>query len=338
MNKRIWANYELFNSIKFRYYHPSMNNSLPMKMKQKMIVDSYYPYTILKNIKNHGIGELSRVMENNFVDGYAISELVSNDLGIKKLHISDLATMLGYTRTDITKMLSAIKREPNTLVLVGYGGTGSNFMHFLHEMCAWTGVNEVFKNIEIYDDDVLEVPNVIRMPYIPEMHRHNDPEKVYYIPKRFSNTTRKLTMYAAKLDARRIEGIRTGFNKSRLIFYGAPDMETRELLQSIDVTFVAGTHQESRFALRKNPVVDRDLILEAYGKINLSAFFIGQLKMTIEFLMMFNSIELSNDEQELLAFDFYTMFSDECYKGFKSGKKKLYLVTPAMQNEQNILI
>ena len=52
--------------------------------------------------------------------------------------------MLGYTKTDIGKILQAVKNRELQCILIGLGGTGSNFIHWLYEMSEWTGKTEIF--------------------------------------------------------------------------------------------------------------------------------------------------------------------------------------------------
>lgn len=317
----------------------------------KLIVDSFYPQYICR-----GIAEIRQPSLGALKNSYAISERIAKDLGVKALHISELTTMLGYTKTDIAKLLQAVKNKDLSIVLVGIGGTGSNFLHFMHKMTEWVGKDEIFVYLRAYDDDQYDVPNLLRIPFTPKMSANftDGPGKVTSIPKEFKLIANTFSSHGQNLVSDDFIG--TNLQKSKTIIYGAPDMATRQWLTESEYTFIAATHKDNMFSLIENPEIDQDLIIETYGKINLSMFFMNHLSMTIRFLEELKDrtdpfgtypgpIEnvLPNGAVKTIkklnhtidSQDFTTKHADKILTGFKAGSKKLY-VPVIEQDERNI--
>ncbi len=327
--KQIQINDILFEKISHRYdFYDSVRIWNRGKIN-KMLLDTFYPFDIALSIRNN-IGIKKYITTQ--INGYAISERVAEDTGARKLHISELVTMLGCTKTDITKMLQHVKNLELNCILVGLGGTGSNFLHWLYEMSEWTGKSQIFNKIEAYDDDEFDIPNMLRIPFIPQYGTEDNeaPLKVNCIPLKFNNTTRKFITYAEKLT---IDNLTSGTIRPRknTFVYGAPDIATREFLSAEDYTFFAATHRDGEYSIVENPSVDNDLMLETYGKINLSKFFLNHLSMTIDFLLYLPTREEEYIEQrtniEIVRKDFDEVFKEKLETGFKAGSKKLFVTT-----------
>ena len=324
MKKQVQINDILFSKVKFRYDFydrariPTRNNSL---------LDTLYPLEFAKAIKaDTPIQELNVLQE-----GYAISERVSNDLGVKKLHISELVTMLGYTKTDISKMLQAAKNKELNCILVGLGGTGSNFLNWLYEMSQWTGKTKIFSSIKAFDDDIFDVPNMLRVPFIPQLVNANqDPNKTNCIPAKFWTTTAKKTLNNRRMVEADLLSSVLGRQNSTFI-YGAPDIGTRTWLTDGQFTFFAATHRDGEYSIVENPTVDNDLMMETYGKINLSKFFLNHLSMTIDFLKYIGSTDREYMTQhtnvEIIRKDFDANFADQLVNGFKAGAKRIHVLS-----------
>ncbi len=332
MTKQIKINNLLFEKIAFRYSFFSDQTMYGSKIKNKMFLDTFYPYTLALNIVIPGT-EMKLASDKS--DGFAISEQVSNELGVRKLHISELITMLGYTKTDITKLLQGVKNKTYNLTLVGLGGTGSNFLHWMYEMAEWTGKIEIFNKVTSFDDDDFDVPNMLRIPFVPQFNNEiQTSKKVRCIPSQFKIIARYFTLHEARLTHEDILSGSPG-NPEKTIIYGAPDIETREWLSSSFYTFIAATHRDSEYSLVENPRVDNDLMMETYGKINLSKFFLNHLTMTIKFLEHLRDREIpfgTINEVNISHSNF-----DEAYpihQGLKVGAKNLFIIDENITREQ----
>ena len=335
MNKTINISDLIFEKIKHRYHFQTENKMHQRNARNKVLVDSFYPAWIAISIAE----PTPNAMHITTGQGYAISERVATDLNSRKLHISELTTMLGYTKTDIGKLLQATKNKEYDLVLVGLGGTGSNVIHWLYEMMQWTGKEQIFRRVRMFDDDEFDIPNMLRIPFIPEFtNTVFDAKKVNTIPKKFNNIGINTYRYTERLTEELLIAKDRNFlgPKKKTVIYGAPDILTREFLTNLDYSFLAATHRDNEYSIVENPAVDNDLMMETYGKINLSMFFLNHLAMTIEFLKHlgqrtenFGKAEDGTqiENETIVRHNFGDKFQSEILGGFKAGSKKIYVAT-----------
>ncbi len=323
MKKTIQINDLIFDKIKHRYDFYDLNRR---RRNGTYLLDSFYPVEVAKAIMNE------QDVKANKRSGYAISERVASETGVAKLHISELTTMLGYTKTSIGKILQAAKNKNIGLTLVGLGGTGSNFMYWMHEMAQWVGKENIFSAIHGFDDDIYDVPNLLRIPFMPEMHGE-EPLKTNCIPNRFKNISHQQDLKSRKMKDSDLFSRELG-PVSMSIVYGAPDIATRTWLTEGQFTFFAATHRDGEYSIVENPAVDNDLMMETYGKINLSKFFLNHLSMTIDFLKYIGQTERNYGQQggeysnvEIVREDFNEHFREQLENGFKAGSKKLIVAT-----------
>ncbi len=327
--KTIKINDIIFEKIKFRYEFMDYGRTQTKSLIGKTLLDSFYPAEIAKLIVNNGPTNIK-------YDGYCLSERVSEDMNAKQLHISELTAMLGYTKTDITKILQAAKNKELSIILVGLGGTGSNFLHWLYKLCEWTGKKQIFTTLKGYDDDDFDTPNLLRIPFNPENEATISSKKALCIPGKFKVIAQSSQFAEARLTADNLSYTTT--EKRRTFIYGAPDIGTREWLTGLDMQFFAATHRDNEYSIVANPDVDNELMMETYGKINLSMFFLNHLSMTLDFLSHIGNPDFKLQDvganQELFKKDFVRMHAEKMVNGFKAGAKKLY----AMQQNQRMQI
>ena len=339
MKKTIQINNHIFEKIKFRYHLMDTGSIHNRTVMGRMLLDSFYPYGLATVITGR---RTEMITPGGSRDGYCISERVSRDMNARKLHISELVSMLGYTKTDITKLLQAAKNKEYNVALVGLGGTGSNFLHWMYEMCEWTGKKGIFQTITAFDDDSFDVPNMLRIPFIPEFNSTNfTAKKVACIPKRYGiSSSGRFKQYNRRMTTDDLKATITGYATNTVV-YGAPDIGTREWLSAHNYGFIAATHRDNEFSLVENPDVDNDLMMETYGKINLSMFFLNHLTMTIEFLKHLSTREETftttdaTKNREILRANFAGMYEDQLEQGFKAGAKKLFAISENEQNTRN---
>jgi len=329
MKKQIPINHLIFEKIKFRYDLIDPTRVYERGLNTRTVMDSYYPHYIAMNIIH--AGNPRHLAHFNGKHGYCISERVSKDMSVKKLHISELTSMLGYTKTDISKILQRAKNKEINIALVGVGGTGSNFLHWLYEMCEWTGKIGIFNKITVFDNDTYDVPNLLRIPFIPEFNGQEEiPYKVNCIPKKFKEVANDFKAYASLMKNDNLKPSQLGV-PSNTIIYGAPGIETRRWLSANKTyTFFAATHRDSEYSIVCNPAVDNDLMMETYGKINLAKFFMNHLSMTLDFLKYIGNhdrdynVQVQNED--IVKCDFNDVYADKIREGFKAGAKKFFFI------------
>jgi len=334
MQKAIPINNLIFEKIKFRYDFYNADRAVGNAGGGKLLLDTFYPFIlatqILGHARNTAAGRTNAPAiarsTGNMRTGYAISERISNELGCKKLHISELITMLGYTKTDISKLLQHVKNKSFNLVLVGLGGTGSNFLHWTYEMSQWVGKDLIFNTMFSYDDDDFDIPNMLRIPFEPNfVGEQTSSKKVDCIPPKFKQIANNFRLKDMRLTAYDVDNTRLGSHQTTLI-YGAPDIATRKWLSDSEYTFIAATHRDSEFSLVENPAVDDELMMETYGKINVSKFMLNHLTMTIKFLEHLRDRDRvlgGSTETQILREDFDTLYANQLAFGFKAGAKRL---------------
>ena len=332
MEKQIKVNEVIFEKISFRYDMYDIGRVYTGRAVNSLLLDTFYPYVLAREIVYPATGVLKLT---NGRSGYAISEKIAQDLGVNHLHISELVTMLGYTKTDIAKLLQAVKNKNYNIALVGIGGTGSNFLHWLSQMSEWTGKTKIFPTLYAYDDDDFDIPNMLRIPFLPEFRGPNSTaKKVDCLPGRFKELAGRLMVVDERLDEDRLSSTYIGSN-TRTIIYGAPDIATRSMLSASLYTFIAATHRDSEFSLVENPAVDDELMMETYGKINLSKFFLNHLTMTLKFLEHIRDRDIglgtTIEESTILRANFDEMYSDKLQTGFKAGAKKVFIHSGTQQ-------
>lgn len=339
MKKKIYVNNLIFEKIKFRYHFMNLSRVRSRQNMGKILLDTFFPTSVglsihskRTTIADHG---------TNSKQGYCISELVSKEMNARKLHISELTTMLGYTKTQISKLLQNVKNKQLNIILVGLGGTGSNFLHWMYEMSEWTGKTDIFQTIIGKDDDSYDVPNMLRIPFIPNFKVGTDqPKKAFCIPTKFKSLTQNYIMYDTNLNPATVEEDFRGHPASNTFIYGAPDIETRRGLSECPYTFFAATHRDNEYSIVINPSVDNELMMETYGKINLSMFFLNHLSMTIDFLEYLVQRETSFTTQvqneEIVRQNFTEKFEEKMQNGFKCGNKKVFAIQHSDRNDMQI--
>ena len=292
---------------------------------QNMVVDAFYPTYVRNSLTGNVVGPDSLPVLSKKCS--AISPFIANELNVYNIKIDDLTKMLGYTRINLKTMLETIKEKKINLCLVGLGGTGMNFMHWAEEIANYTNSINIFERIMIFDEDIVDLTNIFRFPQIlnPDTaYFYKSVKKVHAIPNRsiLCTTLVKNQYYIRKADLIHDNQSLPGFAKDH-VFYGAPDIATRELFSSIpEIRFVSGTHGDNDCQLYIKPVQDSELQVESYGMINLSVFFMNQLKMTIEFLALLASGEDLTASKLIMEYSFANEYTEK--KILKAGLNRTY--------------
>lgn len=82
---------------------------------------------------------------------------------------------------------------------------------------------------------------------------------------------------------------------TNMVYYGAPDLETRRQFTDSGWNFISATHGDNDCSLRLKPMIDQNLQTESYGMIQLNSFFFNQLAMTIGLLKFLADDDIDED-------------------------------------------
>lgn len=263
---------------------------------ENQIIDTYVPYLMYKQdmhveqLRNVGLPK----------SAVTISPWFSSMLGIPQIPAEQLCKLLGYNKTSLRKLLTDVKKRNLAMIFVGYGGTGVNTLHWLAEICKLTGIFEIFQTVAVYEPEKLEISNLLRYP--------KDPTKVVD-----TNTTNKTSLLTDELSCLTVSNYyavitdryRPAPVEKHTIVYGAPSIATRERL-SLFGNFISATHGDTDCSLHLNPLQNTDLQVESYGIIQLSNFFMNQLRLAIGLLEVLSdtSIKLNEKDKVLLDYSF----------------------------------
>lgn len=292
------------------------------------ISDAMLPTFIAKQIR--GETPLTGSSDTYARQTPCLSERTAKMIGAQLIPTQDIVTMLGYTKTEIGKLLQSVKNKELKLHIIGAGGTGSNFLWWLTKLCQLTGKKHIFNILKVYDDDSFDAINMIRIPFIPAESTDDIPLKVDIIPRECEVVAKKFFRISSRFDASNVSV------NPRTVVYGAPDLETRATLSSSDLRFIAGTHKDDEYQLIENPEIDTDIQIETYGKVNVSVFFLNQIMMTINFLEYLSATNFAEDQRQNYVIMQNPMFDEDQpgrfkVREFRSGGKRYY-VEKLMQN------
>jgi hypothetical protein len=96
-------------------------------------------------------------------------------------------------------------------------------------------------------------------------------------------------------------------NYSNKIFYGAPDIATRQAMSEANLKLITATHGDDDASLILNPVNQSDLQVESYGMIKLTTFFMNQIRLAIGLLeLLASDQDLSERNKKILDFSYVT--------------------------------
>lgn len=265
-----------------RYYRP---RSLDVRADAKSVVDSFLPFMAITGklpFSTNSIQEISESIR-------AISPVTAELLGCLQLPITALLSELSYTIPNIEHLLNAVKRKQFTINFAGVGGTGINTIYWLHTLTQLCSVENLFKEIHIFEKDCIDFSNIFRFPLPLSCYTSvSDTEMkkadlIYPYARTLSSVVHKHDKFLETI--KDIPSIQLVNNKlkSKVVTYGAPSIANRNFLSSLG-NFISATHANNTASLWLNPTSDDNLQIETYGLIQLNSFFMNQLSMAIEFL------------------------------------------------------
>ena len=300
-----------------------------------LIIDSYAPRAFIE--------QMLRGRSPDFTStSYTLSEYFSNYFGVREMPIEMACEVLGFNKTQIKRLLIDVKKQKLHMIFTGFGGTGTNTAHWLSKLMVWTGQVNLFTGVTVYDADLIETSNLLRIPFDTNNIMNADGKKVKMFSNygRLSAKTPNLLVKNLKFTWSKYRSQPTDWTKESLerdnpnpnydkdarsgsmnsretikeymqqpadntFFYGAPDLESRENFK--DLKFISATHGDDECSLIIKPLIDTSLQVESYGLIRLSAFFMNQLRMAIallEFLAADDEKKWDTPAEEVFLFNF----------------------------------
>jgi hypothetical protein len=224
-----------------------------------------------------------------------ISPTLSKWVGTDVIPFNKLISISGIDMSRLKTNMRKLKDKDIEFASIGYGGLSINVLHFLSLLAYRVGVDEPFKVLHVFEDDRVSATNMIRF--------YKD---MYKFPVEFGQRVFKLELFEEENLAKEVrlhkyrfdEPAKDELKENNVIYFGAPDFETRGLLEGEKFMFAG--HQGDNVIIVKTPVVDDVITRETYGTINLSSFFINMLVLTDAIVdILANSFDDADDDEIL---------------------------------------
>jgi hypothetical protein len=291
----------------------------PTSGLSNIIIDNYAPklmyLTQFNQNETQRIGNLPKTI-------YTISPWFAQYFGAQQVPTEQLCRILGYSLKDLKALITRAKRNEYSISFVGYGGTNVNTIHWLTEIMKITQSVNLFKFIEVYEPDTIEISNLLRFPKNPYIENSvptdshlNTASKLRLLePVELSLLSKtKPVIKTDRINGRslpyRCKGGSYNYELGgthpniKHIFYGAPNIDTRASFEDIG-HFISATHNGNDAHLWLNPTQDSDLQVESYGLIELTPFFMNQLRLAIGLLEILAEGNLDLEEKDKLLLEY----------------------------------
>lgn len=228
------------------------------------------------------------------------NEIVENCIPFKEL-IKIVNIDMEMLKSNIYKLK---KNNDINLVSIGYGGFSINIINFMYLLGLEAGYTKWIKSLTIYEDDNISFSNSFRIYKDLSSINYNilAPLSKLKLLQDDNNIANEVNLVYGKftkvyIDILKDERERKDkFFNDKTFIIGAPDFETRKILE--DMPFIFTGHSGNEVEFWSKPVVDSDLTRETYGKIDLDWFFLNLLKsaeVIIDMLANHNPDELPKD-------------------------------------------
>ena len=288
------------------------------------IIDSYMPKAIKDNVQNLNLPH----------SAYCVSEWFSNMTGVRQLPFKMMLQTLNVSDKELKEMVLKVKRKKLHLCFVGFGGTGTNTYHWLTKILDHTGNVNLFDQVTIYDKETLDFTNLLRIPFDTDKlcanykvdlfdNRNNLSNRTPKVEKRYitpikrnwassSRLEPEQRLYKSVITSEEDAHHKTYVPHDNVVFYGAPNLETRADMNEANFNFINATHGNDDCSLMLKPEIDMNLQTESYGMIRLTSFFFNQLAMTIALLRFLadDDEDKWNKEGEFFKFNFKDFIND----------------------------
>jgi hypothetical protein len=292
----------------------------PTNGLSNIIIDNYVPklmYTTQLNARDIGRLNLPKTI-------YTISPWFAQHFGAQQVPTEQLCRIIGYDVKTLKQMITKIKHRQCSITFIGYGGTNVNTIHWLTEIMKLTQSVNLFKFMEIFEPDTAEVSNLLRFPKNPYVENTKidgthissssklkllDPSEVSLLSKE------KPVLSTSRVNGQNLpRGSKGSFYdyserktkpKDNHYYYGAPNIDTRASFEDVG-HFISATHSGNDAHLWLNPTQDTDLQVESYGLIQLTPFFMNQLRLAIGLMEVLcdGDLNLKGKDQMLLEYSF----------------------------------
>lgn len=280
-------------AVKHRYLHTGVDTSTCADSSKHRVVDNFIPlaFTNTGNINDtYGAVSDSNIQRaTSWDNAVVISELNYMLMGGKvrlKTVPEVVYDILGYTPEQIKEALETIKSKKLDVVLVGYGGFNINATHVWTKITQDLNVETPFASLTVFESDVLKFSNTLRLikdsTAVQCAVGQNIP-KVLLGLKDFEvlagrNASYQIQYLTTPIAEQLVKDL------PNIVFYGAPDFTTRDVLK--EHNFIFAGHSGDSSVLYSRPIVDGSITTETYGTIDLNTFFINVIKASTESLLV----------------------------------------------------
>lgn len=262
---------------------------------------------------------------HNF-DTRTMSPMLATLIGVRHIPFNVMLRIAGVDMSKLKVAMRKLKEKELTFVSVGYGGLSINVLHFLSLLAYRVNVDDVFKKLHIYEEDNISFTNIMRIykdlthfqcsfgDRLNKLHIFED-----------ENLAEKVMLHKYYLKEEFIGDV-----GDDVVFFGAPDFETRDMLQKYN--FIFGGHSGNNVAFVYKPKVDSDLTIESYGTINLGVFFLNMLKAA-EHLVYTLLDDYRKEDEVIFEFNAKKMIEDKYEKVEEQFGKDVhsYVLTDELQ-------
>lgn len=304
----VWGSYEAMEkNLMEDHLKPSILARYAMFERPKsglnnVIVDSFIPRLMYRyNFDIDRMKEFANFPKTSLT----VSEWFSDLFGIQRVHIEQMMRLVGFRPSTVKKLLRDVKTQRNNVVFIGYGGTNVNTIYWLTQLCNYFGIVNLFKEATIFEDDYVELSNMLRFP--KSMSKiHVNSTRVHKLDLLEDN---EMNTLANKFDVRKTYFHRNHYQRyNNCIIYGAPNLTTRQSMVESEYLsrVITATHSQNSCYIHANPQLDVDIQIETYGLIPLASFFMNQFRMAIGFLeiMAAGDTALQARDSEFLNYTF----------------------------------
>ncbi len=217
------------------------------------------------------------------------------------------------TKEDFQK----IRDKDINLCVVGYGGAMVNMLHNMYTWAMEVSEVRIFKNIVIFEKDTVDFSNLIRFgkpvsfDYTAEFASFaSDDSQGIKTLKKISMITNEKELSKKRKIISFVEWLRDNHAESLknkdYVIVGAPDLETRQMLNRIGSDFYFMGHSDYEVDLTYQPEITSGLVVENYGSIDIPVLLINLQIATGAFIKQLANTEPGDKpeaNEKLLNFD-----------------------------------
>lgn len=305
-----------FSDIKQRYDLKYTNEVLVHNDKAQLnfLADKY----AILNLHND---KLKLSLQGNL---YCINPNLAKLNGMKQLPLAMCLNLAGINEKELKKEITDFHKLNPNIVSIGLGGTMSNFFYWVDTFSKYFSLDCPIDRLFCIEDDELSFHNLPRIPLdylsnirnIADDYSFQDNSKAYMLLnytnlyKVYQFERRKLTMDNTINENQSMNNFIASLDKlektisKKTFIIGTPDLETRQGLylaqqnELLHIPVILPGHQNNDLTIFANPEFkSNDFLVETYGSINLTMFFINMIIMTYEIVKYINRYKGDLSEQ-----------------------------------------